>query len=108
MSSLVFINTCGVTLEGGPVTVLESEQYVGECMMETIVQNEKKILPYSVDLDCKITVQNESQNEPVYRTEVNNGRIMQYYYSKDIKNYMISYTGKKKELELWIEHPKQA
>jgi hypothetical protein len=42
MSSVLLCNTSGVTLEGGPVTVLQEEQYVGECMLDIMKQNEKK------------------------------------------------------------------
>jgi hypothetical protein len=70
MSSLSFRNTSGVTLEGGPVTVIDDEHYVGECMMDLVKPNEKKVLPYSVELDCKIKSERKCTNENVHRISV--------------------------------------
>ena len=50
MRCVEFKNTTGLTLEGGPVTVLEGGSYVGEAMLETIKPDEKRLVPYAVEL----------------------------------------------------------
>src|SRR5207249_1923670 len=45
MRCVEFKNTTGLTLEGGPVTVLEGGSYVGEAMMETSKPEEPRLIP---------------------------------------------------------------
>ena len=45
-----FENTTGLTLEGGPVTVLEQGSYVGEAMLDTMKPTEKRLVGYAVEL----------------------------------------------------------
>ena len=42
MRCVEFKNTTGLTLEGGPVTVLEGGSYVGEAMLETVKPDEQR------------------------------------------------------------------
>jgi hypothetical protein len=44
------VNSTGLTLEGGPVTVFEGDSYVGEAMLDTMRKNDQQITPYSVEL----------------------------------------------------------
>src|SRR5262249_35644265 len=48
MRCVEFKNTTGLTLEGGPVTVLEAGSYVGEAMLETMKPAEQRLVPYAV------------------------------------------------------------
>src|SRR5207249_11917339 len=50
MRCVEFKNTTGLTLEGGPVTVLEGGSYVGEAMMETSKPDDSRLIPYAVEL----------------------------------------------------------
>src|SRR6185312_6851412 len=42
MRCVEFKNTTGLTLEGGPVTVLEDGAYVGEAMLDTLKPDEER------------------------------------------------------------------
>jgi hypothetical protein len=46
-------NTTGLTLEGGPVTVTEGDTYVGEAMLDTMKPDDKRFVPYAVELGCQ-------------------------------------------------------
>lgn len=59
LSAIRFKNTTGLTLEGGPVTVLEDGRYVGEAMLDTMKAGEERLVPYSVDLGVVVTRQVE-------------------------------------------------
>lgn len=45
MRCVEFKNTTNLTLEGGPVTVLEAASYVGEAMLETTKPDERRLVP---------------------------------------------------------------
>jgi hypothetical protein len=64
-----------------------------------------RILPYSVELDCKIKVEQDTKQGNVHEIKVKNGLMIQSCWSMIKTTYLIDYTGKKKPLELWIEHP---
>ena len=54
MRSVEFKNSTGLTLEGGPVTVLEGGSYVGEAMLETLKPSEERLVPYAVELGVRV------------------------------------------------------
>lgn len=73
LSSIWLENTTGLTLEGGPLTVLESESYVGESMLETMKPGEKRLVPYSVELGCVVAIDHESDVRDVHAVRIVNG-----------------------------------
>ena len=70
-----FENTTGLTLEGGPVTVLEGGSYVGEAMLETLKPGESRLVPFAVELGVKVLDNVASQDEHVSRVVVHNGTL---------------------------------
>lgn len=51
LSAILFTNTSGATLEGGPVTVLHNDLLAGEAMLRSCRPGDVQILPYAVDLN---------------------------------------------------------
>ncbi len=103
LSSMLIKNTTGLTLEGGPVTVMENETYVGESMLDTLKPDEEKIVPYSVELGCFITSEKESDRKPYHSILITDGYIYLYYYLLEKKVYRIKNKTKKK-IDLFLEH----
>jgi hypothetical protein len=75
MSAVWFENTTGMTLEGGPLTVIEDDGYVGESMLETLKPDEKRLVPYSVELGCVISIDHDSNVRDVFRARIANGTL---------------------------------
>lgn len=73
LSAIWLENTTGLTLEGGPLTVLEDEAYVGESMLETLKPGEKRLVPYSVELGCVVAIDHESDVRDVHAVRIVNG-----------------------------------
>lgn len=73
LSAIWLENTTGLTLEGGPLTVLEDEAYVGESMLETLKPGEKRLVPYSVELGCVVAIDHESDTRDVHAVRIVNG-----------------------------------
>ncbi len=59
-----FENTTGLTLEGGPVLVLDERNYVGEAMLDTLKPTDTRLLGYAVDLGVRVTDSIKSKQEP--------------------------------------------
>jgi hypothetical protein len=104
MAAILFTNTTGMTLEGGPLTVLEGDDYVGESMMETAKEGERRILPFSVELGCRIHIDGKSSNQPVYHCSIQSGTLYLRYYRVQETIYKIHNRSGRK-LDLILEHP---
>jgi hypothetical protein len=70
MRCVEFKNTTGLTLEGGPVTVLEGGSYVGEAMLDTLKPDEDRLIPYSVELGVSVLDNVDSHAEEVSRVVI--------------------------------------
>ena len=103
LSSLLIKNNTGLTLEGGPMTVLENETYVGEAMLETLKPEEERIVPYSVELGCLISRDHLSTNHNIHRVRITNGYMYQDYFRVQNTIYKITNNSDRK-LDLFLEH----
>jgi hypothetical protein len=79
MRCVEFKNTTGLTLEGGPVTVLEGSSYVGEAMLETLKPDEERLVAYAVELGVFVLDNVDSHNEHVCRVVIQKGQLSAYY-----------------------------
>src|SRR5438067_2243658 len=75
MRAVEFKNTTALTLEGGPVTVLEGGSYVGEAMLETLKPDEERLVPYAVELSVRVLDNVDSGEGTVTRVVIRN-RLM--------------------------------
>ena len=103
MSALLIRNDTGLTLEGGPITVMEDETYAGEAMLDTLKPQGERIVPYSVELGCTVTTDHKSHQEKVHRVRIGKGYLYADYFQIKNHKYLINNkTGQK--LDLFLEH----
>jgi len=55
VATLRFKNTTGLTLERGPVTVLENGEYVGEAVLPFTTDNSEAVISYAIEMGVHIT-----------------------------------------------------
>jgi hypothetical protein len=103
MSAVLFKNTTGMTLEGGPLTVLEGETYVGEAMLETMKPDEERLVPFSVELGCTVTVDSESELQTVHMARITHGTLYLHRFRVEKTVYLVR-NKLERELDLYIEH----
>jgi hypothetical protein len=103
LSAVKFKNTTGMTLEGGPLTVLEDDTYVGEAMLETMKPGEERLVPFSVELGCVITLDNESELQTVHLARISNGTLYLHRYRVEKTAYLIK-NKLERPLDLFLEH----
>ncbi|HEY3999186.1 MAG TPA: hypothetical protein VGO93_09995 [Candidatus Xenobia bacterium] len=104
MTALLFKNTTGLMLEGGPMTVFENEAYVGEAMLDTIKPNEERIVPYSVELGCVVGRDNEVQDDTVAACQIAAGKIFFTSYRLHRHTYLFNNKGTR-VINLFLDHP---
>lgn len=105
MACIELKNTTGLTLEGGPVTVMEADTYVGEAMLDTMKPDDTRFVPYAVELSCVMTVEDSTENGPVFRSVVNRGVLVVEHYLLRRTKYVVRNKGKR-PATLFVEHPK--
>lgn len=107
LSAIRFKNTSGLTLEGGPVTVLDGEAYAGEALIDTLKPDEQRYLSYAVDLAVTIDPKNDPASGRVERVRIVDGVF--WLDSKVVTKtrYEIR-NADAKERSLVIEHARRA
>ena len=79
MRCVEFKNTTGLTLEGGPLTVLEGGSYVGEAMLETTKPDDQRLVPYAVELAVTVLDNVDSHDDKVHRVVIRKGTLKAHY-----------------------------
>ncbi|WP_224363640.1 DUF4139 domain-containing protein [Hyalangium versicolor] len=105
MACIELKNTTGLTLEGGPVTVMEADTYVGEAMLDTMKPDDTRFVPYAVELSCTVAVEESTEDGPVFRSVVNRGVLVVEHYLLRRAKYVVRNKGKR-PATLFLEHPR--
>jgi hypothetical protein len=103
MSAVLFKNTTGMTLEGGPLTVLEDETYVGESMLDTMKPDEERLVPFSVELGCAVTIDHKSELRDVHYACISRGHLHIKRFRINQKIYVIQNKTDRK-IDLFVDH----
>ncbi|MCI0683330.1 MAG: hypothetical protein L0Y71_14600 [Gemmataceae bacterium] len=98
-------NTTGLTLEGGPVSVLEAGNYVGEAMLETTKPDDQRLVPYAVELSVHVLDNIDSHQEHVHRIVIRRGQLKAHYVQVQKTTYTLN---NKSDVEqaIYLEHPR--
>lgn len=103
MSAVFFKNTTGSTLEGGPVTIIEQGSYVGESMLETMKPDEERLVPFSVELGCVVTIDPQSELRNVSQSRIVNGYLYLTRFRMERRVYVITNKGSR-AIDLFLDH----
>ena len=90
MSALYLTNNTGLTLESGPVTIIENDTYAGEALTSRIKPNEKRFITYAVDLGCRVRVREDEANERATMTQFINGEMRVHYRQSKATTYTLT------------------
>ncbi len=106
MACIELKNTTGLTLEGGPVTVMEEDTYVGEAMLDTMKPDDKRFVPYAVELSCTVSVEDSNENGPVFRAVASRGTLVVEHYLLRRTKYVVRNKAER-AATLFLEHPRR-
>lgn len=107
MACIELTNTTGLTLEGGPVTVTEEDNYVGEAMLDTMKPDDRRLVPFAVELSCLVSSEEGHREGPVFRATLSRGFLRTEYYQYRSTHYRIRSKAKRPQV-LFLEHPRTA
>ncbi|MFO0809790.1 MAG: hypothetical protein U0746_14300 [Gemmataceae bacterium] len=106
LRAVEFKNTTGLTLEGGPVTVLDGGSYAGEAMLDTLKPNEDRLVPYAVELAVRVTDSFDTHDEYVHRVTVRKGVLKAQFARVRQTTYTVASKSDKDQV-LYLEHPRE-
>jgi len=97
-------NTSGLTLDAGPVTVIDTNTFAGEGLVETVQPGENRLLSYAVDLGTEISTTGGSERQRVERMLISQGMLRMYAKMAEKKTYKIR-NNNEAARTIVLEHP---
>ncbi len=104
MSALYLNNTTGLTLESGPLTIIENDTYAGEALTGRIKPGEKRFITYAVDLGCRVSVKEDEEDQKAFLAEFINGEFRLHYKQMKTTVYTLNNLTERAKT-VYIEHP---
>lgn len=104
LSAVRIQNTTGLTLEGGPLTVMQGNNYVGEALMDTVKPDDRRYITYAVDLGVLVNTKHDSKREQVDRVIINRGTMRLHRGVIETKTYTLN-NKNKSDKTIVLEHP---
>lgn len=103
MTAFRLKNTTGLTLEGGPATVFEGKDYVGEAMLQTLRPDEECITPYSVELGVHVETEQDVVDKGYTRVTRSGTMILVHFMRLFELHYRI-HSRLDRPLTLYLDH----
>jgi hypothetical protein len=106
VATLRLKNETDLTLERGPVTVLENSEYVGEAMLPFTVVGGEVVVAYAVELGVKVREDNGSQRE-IYGLNVKGKYLYAEEWDIRWRKYQLN-NSTAQTMKVLVEHPRSA
>lgn len=104
MSALYLNNNTGLTLESGPLTIIENDTYAGEALTGRIKPGEKRFIAYAVDLGCRVSVKEDEEDQKAFLAEIINGEFRLHYKQMKTTVYTLNNLTERAKT-IYIERP---
>ncbi|MBN2007108.1 MAG: hypothetical protein JXA21_27400 [Anaerolineae bacterium] len=106
VATLRLKNVSGMTLERGPVTVLDDGEYVGEAVLPFTAVGSEIVVPYAVELSVNVLESNGSTRE-IHRLSIRNAYLHIEEWDTRWREYQVSNKSGTPQKVL-IEHPRSS
>ncbi|MBN2391692.1 MAG: hypothetical protein JXR84_13285 [Anaerolineae bacterium] len=106
VATLRMKNASGLTLERGPVTVLDDGEYVGEAVLPFTAVGGEVVVPYAVELGAKVSESNGSSRE-IYRLFIKGNYLHFEEWDVRWREYRVS-NQTATPLVVLVEHPRSS
>lgn len=104
VATLRMKNASGLTLERGPVTVLDDGEYVGEAVLPFTAVGGEVVVPYAVELGAKVHESSGASRE-IYRLSIKGSYLLFEEWDIHWQEYRIS-NQTANPLTVLVEHPR--
>lgn len=107
MRGVEVVNSTSLQLLPGPVSVFDGGAYAGDAQIGHVVPGDKRLLAYSVDLDVKASIKDESSSN-VRRLKIVRGTMEFTQLTRNQVTYEFTNKNAKNDRTLIVEYPKLA
>jgi hypothetical protein len=104
VASLRFKNESGLTLERGPVTVLEGADYAGEAVIDFTPSNAEVIVAFAIELGVRVTERFERESR-LSSLSVRDGYLLIEEYAILKTSYELA-SSLERAVDVVLEHPR--
>ena len=106
VATLLLKNGTGLTLERGPVTVIDETVYVGEAVLPFTATGGKVVVPYAVELGIKVREEAGSGRE-IRGLDIKGAYLQIEEWSTRWREYQLR-SGTEEAMTVLVEHPRTA
>lgn len=107
LAALRLRNTSTLTLEAGPITVLDGDVYAGEASLERIRPDEEQTVAYAVDLATLVETRTKRERGPAFFLRIEDGTLEAHYYQLRTTVYALTNQSERPRT-LYIEHLRES
>jgi hypothetical protein len=104
LRALWMTNSSSLTLDGGSFSVLDSNTFAGEGLVEALKPGERRLLSYATDLGLLVNTKLDSGRERVTRVRIYRGTMITTSEEHEKKTYLVRNEDTSPRI-LVIEHP---
>jgi hypothetical protein len=97
-------NTSGLTLDAGSFTVIDSNAFAGEGLVDTIQPGESRLLSYALDLGVEVAANTDTERQRVERVEISHGILRMHSRMTERRTYVVRNNDQKLR-SIILEHP---
>ncbi len=101
---VLLTNSSKITLDGGSITVLDGDRYLGEALIENLKPGDGRPVAFAVDLGTRITTAFDSSSDHITSVKVHRGTITTTQKTVQVQTYTVRNTGDSAR-PLIIQHP---
>lgn len=107
MRGVQLVNTSGLQLMPGPISVFDGPAYAGDAQIGHIPAGDQRLLAYAVDLEVQVVARDDSQST-VHSIRIVGGSIEETVRQEAKTSYTFNNKDAKRPRLLLVEHPRLA
>lgn len=104
LNGLQIVNSTGLNLMQGPVTVFDGNTYAGDAKLPDLKPGEKRLVAYALDLGMEVMVESKPHPEELVSLRIVKGTLIQKHRYVDDRTYVIKNKDARKRT-LIVEQP---
>jgi hypothetical protein len=104
MGGMRLKNTSPLTLEDGAITVIDSDAYAGEALLQRLKPGETRFVSFALDLGTLVTARLKRGREPVFMVRAVGGILEIHYHQTEEKVYTLTNQTDHPRI-VYVEHP---
>ena len=106
LAALRLRNTSSLTLEAGPITVLDGDVYAGEAQLERLRPGEERFVTYAIDLATLVETRTEEGRRPAFLIRVREGAFEAHFHRTRTTTYTVTNQADRPRV-VYVEQPQQ-